>query len=82
MNLDLTKKDLWILIRGLTPPSYDWINKLETMGFGSYVGGFADKWNYNPVWQVPDMSEEELWGIYLEMKTDSDHLWERVLGRI
>ena len=81
MTCNLTKKDLWLLIRGLTPPSYEWIDKLEKLGFGEYTGGFADKWQYNPVWQVPDMSEEDLWVIYQKMRIESDLLWERVLGQ-
>ena len=59
MNVELTKRDIIHLLRGVEP-SYD------KMGLGYYTGGFVDRFE----WQYPNYrlwdkySEEELFNLY------------------
>lgn len=79
MNCELSKKDLWRLLKGTEPPTYEWIEKLEKSGLGSYRGGFSDRWEYNGIFDVPNnLSEEEMWELYKQMREESEALWKRI----
>lgn len=68
MKVELTKKDIINLLRGIEP-SYDKMGIVEDMGLGHYIGGFVDKFD----WQYPNYhlwykySEEELYELYLKL---------------
>lgn len=79
MTCELSKKDLWRLLRGTEPPTYEWMGRLEKLGLGSYRGGFSDKWEYKSIFDVPEnLSEEEMWDLYKQMRDESDALWKRI----
>lgn len=79
MTCELSKMDLWRLLRGTEPPTYDWIEKLEKLGLGRYVGGFSDRWEYNSTLSIPEnLSEEELWELYKQMREESDAFLKRI----
>ena len=79
MICELNKMDLWRLLRGTNPPTYEWIEKLEKLRLGRYVGGFSDHWEYNSIFEIPeDMSEEQMWNLYIQMRDASDALWKRI----
>lgn len=68
MKVELSKKDIVNLLRGVEP-SHDTMKKAIDMGLGIYVGGFEDKF----VWEYPNYhlwynySEEELFDLYLKI---------------
>lgn len=79
MTCELSKLDLWRLLRGTEPPTYDWMSKLEELGLGSYRGGFHDRWEYRSIHEVPtNLSEDEMWNLYLRMRDESAALWKRI----
>lgn len=79
MNCELSKMDLWRLLRGTEPPTYEWIDKLEKLGLGQHIGGFSDKWVYNNTLNVPEnMGEEEMWELYKQMREDSESFLKRI----
>ena len=45
MKVDLDRKDIIALLRGVTPRPSVW-NKIPEE-LGSYVGGFYDEWQWN-----------------------------------
>ena len=64
MICELTKKDLWALIKGgCYPLSNDQIRQLEKLNLGYW--GRDWYWNNNP---PQDITEEELWELYKEMR--------------
>lgn len=79
MTCELSKMDLWRLLRGTEPPTYDWMEKLEKLGLGRYVGGFSDHWEYNNTFSIPEnLSQEELWELYKQMREESDAFLKRI----
>lgn len=79
MTCELSKKDLWRLLRGTEPPTFEWMSKLEKLGLGKYCGGFSDRWEYNSIFDVPEkVNEEEMWDLYMQMRDESDALWKRI----
>ena len=77
MLCELSKLDLWMLLRGVNPPSHEWYDKLEHLNLGHYVGGFADRWQYNSTLEMPDLSEEELWNLYKQMTDDIKQFYSK-----
>lgn len=69
MTVNLTKKDIIHLLRGVYNLDYETIFKLEKMGLGSYIGGFM----YEFEWHSPDslcwdeFSEQELYDLYIRI---------------
>lgn len=65
MNVELTKRDIIHLLRGVEP-SYDKMGIVEDMGLGYYIRGFEDRFE----WQYPNYhlwnkySDEELFNLY------------------
>lgn len=65
MNVELTKRDIIHLLRGVEP-SYDKMGIVKDMGLGYDTGGFVDRFE----WQYPNYhlwdkySEEELFNLY------------------
>ena len=63
--------DRWDLIRLLTSinPDYEFINDLKNLGFGTYIGGFNDRWDWKPN-KIYDsnLSDEEIYELYKKLK--------------
>lgn len=79
MNCELSKMDLWRLLRGTEPPTFEWVDKLEKLGLGTYRGGFSDRWEYNSVFEIPkNLSEEDMWELYRQMRKESEEFWKRI----
>lgn len=79
MTCELSKMDLWRLLKGTEPPTYEWIAKLEKLGLGSYSGGFSDRWEYKGIFDIPEnLGEEEMWELYKQMREESEALWKRI----
>lgn len=68
MNVELTKKDIIRLVRGVEP-SYGTMGLVEDMGLGGYTGGFEDRfdWNYTTSKCWDRYSEEELYELYIKL---------------
>lgn len=68
MNVELTKKDIIHLLRGVEP-SYDKMGIVKDMGLGFYTGGFEDRfeWKYPNYHLWDKYSEEELYGLYIKL---------------
>lgn len=65
MNIELDRKDIISLLRGITPP-YSIMDKIPK-DLGSYVGGFVDSWQ----WDINEnilYSDEYLFNLYLMCK--------------
>lgn len=68
MNVELTKRDIIHLLRGVEP-SIEKMRTVEDMGLGYYTGGFEDRFD----WQYPNnylwdkYSEEELYELYIKL---------------
>ena len=59
MICELSKEDLWAMIRGGHMPNYDMIPNLEKRNFG--------QWGREWYWEdraPKDVSEQELWDVY------------------
>lgn len=69
MNIDVNKKDLIHMICG-TSPSYEYFDTLREWGVGHYVGGFNDKWVWDPD-SLDRLSEYRLEYLY-QLLTDED----------
>lgn len=71
MIQDLTRTDLVRLIRGCEPGT-EHVGMLQQHGLGEYVGGMNDRWEWAGEecdhWN--DVSEEELWKLYLTITND------------
>ncbi len=71
MIQDLTRTDLVRLIRGCEP-GMEHVGMLQQHGLGMYVGGMNDHWEWTDKesdhWN--DVSEEELWQLYLTITND------------
>ena len=79
MNCELSKMDLWRLLRGTEPPTFKWVEKLEKLGLGTYLGGFSDRWEYNSIFAIPEnLSEEEMWELYKQMRVESEEFMKRI----
>ena len=69
MKVDLSKKDVIHLLRGVEIPDYKTMFEIRNMGLGEYVGGFVDSFEwYNTNSESWDKySEEELFKLYKEL---------------
>ena len=69
MTVELTKKDVIHLLRGVCSLEYKTIVKLEKMGLGSYIGGFVDEFEwYSPNGLCWDkFSVQELYDLYIRI---------------
>jgi len=67
MTVELAKKDVIHLLRGVCDLDYGTIFKLEKMDLGSYIGGFVDEFEwYSPNGSCWDkFSEQELYDLYI-----------------
>lgn len=68
MNVELTKKDIIHLLRGVEP-SFEKMGIVEDMGLGYYTGGFEDRfeWQYSNYHIWDKYSEEELYELYIKL---------------
>ena len=71
MIQNLTRTDLVLLIRGCEP-GMEYVGMLQQHGLGMYVGGMNDHWEWTNKecdhWN--EVSEEELWQLYLTITND------------
>lgn len=69
ITVELTKEEVICLIKGIWPP-YSLFNELDKLGFGRFIGGFVDKWEWNDnpkFWNK--FSIEQLFDIYTNIKS-------------
>ncbi len=65
MIVELDREDIISLMKG-TEPNYNIMHKIPE-DLGRYVGGFADRWEWDMI--IPTQySDEELYNIYLMCK--------------
>lgn len=69
MEVDLSKKDIIHLLRGVEFSDYKTLFELRDMGLGDYIGGFVDnfEWNNTNSESWNKYSEEELYEIYIKL---------------
>jgi len=69
MKVDLSKKDVIHLLRGVEIYDYKTMFEIRNMGLGEYVGGFVDsfEWNNTNNKSWDKYSEEELFRLYKEL---------------
>lgn len=68
ITVELNRYEILSLIKGICP-SYSLINELTDQGFGRYIGGFAERWEWNEnddFWKK--YSIEHLFDIYNNIK--------------
>jgi hypothetical protein len=68
LQVELDRFEIISLIKGICP-SYSLITELQNMGFGRYVGGFVEKWEWtqnDKFWKK--YSIEQLFDIYKNIK--------------
>lgn len=66
MLCELNKKELIMLING-TSPIYKDIQKYENAGYGHYIGGFVDEWQWDEH-KLRQLTETELYDLYQNIK--------------
>ena len=66
MKVDLSKKDVIHLLKGVEIYDYKTMFEIRNMGLGEYVGGFVDcfEWNNTNSESWDKYSEEELYKLY------------------
>lgn len=66
MEVNLSKKDIICLLRGVEISDYKTVFELRSMELGEYIGGFVDSFEWNGAnsegWEK--YSEEELYELY------------------
>ena len=68
LQVELDRFEILRLIKGIWP-SYGLIDELTNQGFGKYIGGFAERWEWNNndnFWKK--YSIEQLFDIYKNIK--------------
>ena len=68
LQVELDRSEILSLIKGICP-SYSLIDELENMGFGKFIGGFVEKWEWtenNKFWKKFPI--EQLFDIYKNIK--------------
>lgn len=68
ITVELDRYEILSLIKGICP-SYSLINELTDQGFGRYIGGFTERWEWNEndsFWEK--YSIEHLFDIYKNIK--------------
>ena len=68
MTIEVNRKELVRLLTTLNP-DYSDMDKLKKLGFGRYIGGFCEKWE----WEFDNMydsilSDEEIYDLYKLIK--------------
>ena len=68
ITVELDRYEILSLIKGICP-SYSLINELTNQGFGKFIGGFVEKWEWtknDKFWKK--YSIEQLFDIYKNIK--------------
>lgn len=68
MLVELDRKDITLLLKGIKCPAYEFIGKLTRMGLGRFYGGMGEHWEWNSYIYNSEYSDEELYELYLELK--------------
>lgn len=66
MNIEITKEELISLIKRHWP-DFQQMDIIEVMGFGRYIGGFTDEWEWNED-ALNKLHEEKLLQILEELR--------------
>lgn len=66
MTVDLDRKDIISLLKGISP-NYSVMDKIPSK-LGSYVGGFVNDWQWNHISDDDTYTDEYLYGLYLMCK--------------
>ena len=68
MTIELTKKDVIHLLRGICNLDYETIFKLKNMGLG-YIGGPMDAFEWHSPYSLclDKFSEQELYDLYIRI---------------
>lgn len=69
MKVELDKRDIIHLLRGVEITKYTTTFKVENLGIGEYIGGFADRFEWDDVYSRSwdKYSEKELYELYLSL---------------
>lgn len=74
MNVNLSKKDIIRLLRGVEIFDYKTVFELRNLKLGDYIGGFVDSFQWNNVnsasWNK--YSEEELYKLYQKLTKENN----------
>ena len=70
MKVELDRKDIISLLRGITPP-YSVMNKIPKE-LGYYIGGFVDNWHWNYIDENTPYADEYLFNLYLMCKNSKE----------
>jgi hypothetical protein len=60
-------KSHWITLILGTPPAYYYINELQRMNLGQWIGGHSDRWEWNKT-SLEELDERVLQEIYFKLK--------------
>jgi len=63
MTLELSKRDLVSLVKGVEP-HYDVMDNFIVKKCGSYIGGFNDRWVWSPS-NLNELTEHQLLHLYI-----------------
>ena len=68
MTVELDRKDLVNLLTSIKP-NYEMMNHLITLGFGTHIGGFNDRWDWkvNKIYDS-NLSDKEIYVLYKHLK--------------
>lgn len=72
MEINLSKRDIIHLLRGVEVPDYKTLCELRDVGLVEYMGGFVDNFEWKgidrAIWD--EYSEEELYELYIKLTKD------------
>ena len=73
MEVNLSKRDIIRLLRGVEVPDYKTLCELRDVGLVEYIGGFVDNFEWNSInsaiWNK--YSEKELYELYTKLTKDN-----------
>lgn len=74
ITVELKRKDIIRLLRGVSCPSYTLINKLTKLGLGNFVGGFCERWDWIDSYTMNDLNIPtiELYDLYIQLTINED----------
>lgn len=69
ITVELNRKDIIRLLRGVSCPSYTLIDKLTKLGLGNFVGGFCERWDWVDSYTMNDLNIPtiELYDLYIQL---------------
>ena len=67
MTVDLDRRDIMALVLG-SDPGYTYLTEFLNAGYGTYTGGFVDRYDWQIDGGLDKCTDEELYNIYLKCK--------------